>query len=83
MTSPTARSNRLDGLLNIRVVWSDGEIYDDTVTPITREGLGGVIYLPPVRVIAVRLFPEVRHTVAEFDHITDSGVAVYLECDDV
>lgn len=79
MRNPTAHSNRLDGLLNIRVVWSDGEIYDDTVAPMEREALGGVLYLPPLRVVAVRMFPQIRHTVAELDHVTESGVAVYLE----
>lgn len=70
---PYAFTNRTDGLVNVRLIGNRGQIHELAVGFRTvTSPLGQTLALPPDML-------ELGQRWYEFDHLTESGFAVYLE----
>ena len=70
---PYAFTNRTDGLVNVRLIGNRGQIHELAVEFRTVEtDLGQTLAVPPDEI-------EVGERLYEFDHLTETGFAVYLE----
>ena len=70
---PYAFTNRTDGLVNVRLIGNRGQIHEIAVEFRTvTSALGQTIALPPDML-------ELGERWYEFDHLAETGFAVYLE----
>ena len=70
---PYAFTNRTDGLVNVRLIGNRGQIHELAVEFRTvTSALGQTLALPPTML-------EIGARWYEFDHLAETGFAVYLE----
>ena len=72
---PYAFTGRIDGLVNVRLIGNRGQIHELAVEFRTiTSPLGQTLALPPDEI-------EVAGRLYSFDHLAESGFAVFLECE--